>query len=87
MVELKEGQDTPGTVRKRSPKMPVPKPKITLKKLAKSKSNEFNLIIAPAILAVLAACGVSVPMEVVVGAYAVVNFILRLVTDKGIADK
>ena len=60
----------------------------TITQVAKSKSNEFNVIIAPAIIGGLAAMGVIVPLPVVIGGYALVNFILRTwFTDKPISEK
>lgn len=59
----------------------------TLKQLAKSKVNEFNVVIAPAIVAILTAFGVTVPLPVVLAGYAIVNFILRMVTKTPISEK
>ena len=59
----------------------------TIKQMAKSRSNEFNIVIAPAIIAILSACGVTVPIGAVIGGYAIINFILRLITKKPLAEK
>ena len=59
----------------------------TIKQLAKSKSNEFNVVIAPAIIMVLKAYGIEVPVEIIASAYAIVNFILRFITKKPLAEK
>ena len=59
----------------------------TIKQVAKSKSNEFNIIVAPAIIGGLAAMGVTVPLPVIVGGYALVNFVLRWITKGALSDK
>jgi len=60
----------------------------TLKQKAKSKSNEFNVVIAPAIIGILTACGITVPLTAVVGGYAIVNFVIRTwFTDKPLDEK
>ena len=60
----------------------------TIKQLAKSKINEFNLIIAPALVGGLAAIGIIVPLPVVIAGYALVNFVLRTwFTDKAVSEK
>lgn len=69
------------------PSDPLLKPKVTLTKLAKSRTNEFNIVIAPAILSILAVFGVSVPLPVIIGGYAVINFVLRSVTKTAISEK
>jgi hypothetical protein len=60
---------------------------VTLGKLAKSKTNEFNVVIAPAIVGLLTAFGVTIPLPVIIGGYAIFNFIFRLVTKKPISEK
>ena len=55
-------------------------------KLFKSKTINFNLLV-PALVGLLTAFGVAVPVEVVTGVLAIGNFILRLLTDSSIADK
>lgn len=59
----------------------------TFLQLAKSRSNEFNVIIAPAIIGILTACGITVPVGVIIGGYAVVNFVLRWITKKPLSEK
>lgn len=58
-----------------------------LKQLAKSRTNEFNVIIAPAVIGILTACGITVPVGVIIGGYAIVNFVLRWITKKPLAEK
>lgn len=57
-----------------------------MKKLFKSKTINFNLLI-PAIVGLLAAFGIAVPVEVATGILAIGNFILRLMTNEAITDK
>ena len=57
-----------------------------MKKLFKSKTINFNLLI-PAIVGLLSAFGVVVPVEVATGILAIGNFILRLMTTEAIVDK
>ncbi len=59
----------------------------TIGQLAKSKTNEFNMVIAPAIVLILTSLGVVVPLPAVIAGYAVINFILRMVTDKALSEK
>ena len=59
----------------------------TVKQVAKSKSNEFNIVVAPAIIMVLKSCGIEVPVEVILAFYAIVNFFLRFFTKKPLAEK
>jgi len=60
----------------------------TVKQMAKSRTNDFNVVIAPAIIGGLAAMGVIVPLPVVIGGYALVNFVLRTwFTNKPVSEK
>jgi len=59
----------------------------TIKQIVKSKANEFNVVIAPAIIMGLKSVGIEVPIEIVMAFYAVVNFIIRWVTKKPLAEK
>ena len=55
-------------------------------KLLKSKTLNFNLIV-PALAAILAAFGIIVPPEVIVGVLAIGNFILRFITKVPLSEK
>lgn len=57
-----------------------------MNKLFKSKTINFNLLV-PAIVGLLSAFGVAVPVEVATGILALGNFILRLITNGAIAEK
>ena len=57
-----------------------------LRKLFSSKTIDFN-IAAGAIVKILSAFGVEVPLDVVLGGFVLMNFILRLVTNKPISEK
>lgn len=57
-----------------------------LKKLFKSKTVDFN-IFAGAVVTILTACGVVIPVEVVTAVLCIGNFILRLVTKGAISEK
>jgi len=59
----------------------------TFLQVAKSRSNEFNVIVAPAIIGILSACGVTIPIGAVIGGYAIVNFVLRWITKKPLTEK
>jgi len=61
--------------------------KTHIKQAAKSKTVEFNVVIAPAIVGLLSAFGISVPLPVIIGAYAVCNYILRKLTKKPLNEK
>lgn len=52
----------------------------------KSKTLNFNVLV-PALTGVLAAFGVVVPPEVVVGILAVGNFLLRFITKVPLSEK
>lgn len=58
-----------------------------LKGSAKSKSNQFNLVVAPAIITILKTYGVEVPVELVIGGYALGNYLLRWITKKPLEAK
>jgi len=55
-------------------------------KLIKSKTIDFNIIVA-AIVGVSESIGFAIPVEVVTGFFAIGNFVLRLLTKKPIAEK
>lgn len=55
-------------------------------KLLKSKTINFNLLI-PAIVGLLTAFGITIPVPVITGILAIGNFILRLITKEAIVDK
>ena len=57
-----------------------------MNKLFKSKTINFNLLV-PAVIGILSAFGVAVPVEVATGVLALGNFILRFATKEAIADK
>ena len=57
-----------------------------MKKLLKSKTLDFNVLV-PAIYAFLTAIGIVIPEDVVIGILAIGNFILRLFTNKPLAEK
>ena len=72
--------------------MPIANPKKhkhspTVKQMAKSKSNEFNVVVAPAIVGILTAVGVTVPVPAIIAGYAVVNFFLRRYTTTPLNEK
>jgi len=61
---------------------------ILIKQTAKSKTNEFNVVIAPLIVGAFTSLGIEVPLPVILGGYALVNFILRTwFTTKSISEK
>jgi len=57
-----------------------------MKQLLKSKTLNFNVLV-PALTGLLAAFGVVIPPEVVVGIFAIGNFILRFITKEPLSDK
>jgi hypothetical protein len=57
-----------------------------LGQLFKSKTVDFN-ILAGAITTILGAAGVSIPANVVMAVFVVMNVILRIVTKKPLTEK
>ena len=57
-----------------------------LKKLFKSKTIDFN-IAAGAIVKILDAFGVTIPLDIVLSGFVLMNFILRCITSKSISEK
>ena len=44
---------------------------------AKSNTVRTNAVYVPAIVGILSACGITIPVPVILGAYAVINYIIR----------
>lgn len=63
------------------------KTKPTLKQMAKSKTNKFNMVIAPAIATILTFAGIPIPLPIVLAVYGIVNFILRRITNTPLNEK
>lgn len=59
---------------------------MTFKQMLKSKTVDFNIIVASAV-GMASVLGYEVPTEVVAGILGTGNFILRLVTKKPISEK
>ncbi|MCK5616391.1 hypothetical protein KAR91_81770 [Candidatus Pacearchaeota archaeon] len=57
-----------------------------IKKLLKSKTIDFN-IVAAALVKVLSAFGVAIPIDVILAGFVIMNFILRLLTTTSISKK
>jgi len=57
-----------------------------IKGIVTSKTINFN-VWTPIVTAALAALGITIPLEVVVGIMALGNFVLRFFTKKPLAEK
>ena len=61
--------------------------KTHIKQGAKSKTIGFNTVYVPAIVGLFSLFGIAIPVPVILGAYAVINYILRRVTNKPLSEK